>query len=335
LWGACLALSIWTLFAIYLAGYIGRFSSPSVNIVIAATNDTNYRWLKNVTIPNKRIIPYFADDQNATYHPLTNKGNEALVYLSYLYEHYDILPEISIFLHGHERAWHHHALLEGSMLYTLNHLDLTEVFHRQYLNLHVDWPNACPDWINTAWPFEDPIGKPEGPFMEEAFMANFPGDPLPQFLNQPCCSQFAVTRKAIRSVPREQYKQKIDWLLNVEMDNSLVGRIWEHMWQYLFLKKPVDCPIEYKALCRGWHICFENQEIFLEWNEIWHDINGPLGMLVDEWRAEHYEPNAPTIGSIKRKMARAQTNMREMKEAAIRRGSSRKERANLAWDLDL
>jgi hypothetical protein len=40
------------------------------------------------------------------------------------------------------------------------------------------------------------------------------------------------------------------------------------MWQYLFLQKAIDCPIERKAYCCLYHICFGSREEFDEWIEL-------------------------------------------------------------------
>jgi len=104
--------------------------------------------------------------------------------------------------------------------------------------------------------------------MQEAFRANFNLYDIPEILATPCCSQIAVTKERILSVPREQYKHHIDWLLNTQLDDGISGRTWEHMWQYLFLGKAIDCPIEHKAYCRLYHICFGGREGYDEWIEM-------------------------------------------------------------------
>jgi hypothetical protein len=101
----------------------------------------------------------------------------------------------------------------------------------------VDWKNACPNWINTTEHVDATGGKYEEPFMKEAFLKNFPNETLPKILAQPCCSQFAVTKAAIRSIPQDQYKNQTELLMKTDLDDHLSGRIWEHLWQYLFSKK--------------------------------------------------------------------------------------------------
>lgn len=69
-------------------------------------------------------------------------------------------------------------------------------------------------------------------------------------------------------MPREQYQHHISWLLKTELPDNISGRTWEHMWQHLFLQKAIDCPIEHKAYCRLYHICFGGREQYEEWIEL-------------------------------------------------------------------
>lgn len=248
---------------------------PSVHLVLAATRHTELGWTRQLKVQNLEVIPYIADDPSAPYHPPANRGNEAMMYLTYLYEFYDKLPDIMIFTHGGDWSWHVDGVLEYSTAYAIEHLDLNEILQRQYVNLRVSWKYACPDWINTSVtvfsPQFNPGMKAEEQFMKQAFLDNFPGDPVPQILSQPCCSQFAATREAIRSIPCSQYKLHMDWLQDTLLESAISGRVWEHFWQWMFLKKAIDCPVEYKALCRYYHICFEGEEDWGNWKE--HDAS--------------------------------------------------------------
>ena len=155
------------------------------------------------------------------------------------------------------------------MLFSLNHLDLREVQRRHFLNLRVTWGLGCSSGsINTTRANEESGGAPEQKEMQEAFRANFNIYDIPEILATPCCSQIAVTKERIRSVPREQYMHHIEWILNTPLKDSISGRTWEHMWQYLFLGKAIDCPLEHKAYCRLYHICFGGREEYEEWIEL-------------------------------------------------------------------
>ena len=239
-------------------------SPLTVHLVVAATAAEDVSWAFELKIPGFQVIHYVADDPSWPNHPRANRGREAMIYHTYFHDFYDELPDIVILTHAQDISWHMEPLLNHSLTYAITRLDIPAVKERGYANLRVSWENACPAYINTA--LEGPDGiEHEGQSTREAFLANF-GDPsgytgdVPEILAQPCCSQFAVTRDAIRSVPRDQYARSIAWLINSPMSDFMLGRTWEHMFQWLFAKKSVDCPIEWKTYCKMYHVCFDGAE---------------------------------------------------------------------------
>lgn len=249
---------------------IPKGTLPSVNLVVAATTKEDYSWVnKELKVPGMVVLPYIADNTSAPHHAQVNKGHEAMMYHQYFYDYYDNLPDISILIHSQARSWHVEALLDQSMVFSLNHIDLREVQRRGFLNLRVTWGFGCQTGaINTTRVNEESGSLPEQKEMQEAFRANFNIYDIPEILATPCCSQIAVTKERILSVPKEQYKHHIDWLMHTPLQDSISGRTWEHMWQYLFLGKAIDCPIEHRAYCRLYHICFGGREEYDEWIEL-------------------------------------------------------------------
>jgi hypothetical protein len=244
-------------------------SSPTVHLVIASISRENISWAYELKVPNLQVIHYVADDRSAPYHPAANRGHEAMTYHSYFFDFYDQLPDIAILTHAQDVSWHMEPLLSHSLSYAISHLDLLEVKERGYTNLRVSWENACPDWINTTITDRN-SEKLEERFTRDAFLENFGSTSesrveVPEILAQPCCSQIAVTRETIRSIPREQYGRFIHWLQTAAMNDAILGRTWEHMFQWLFAKKAVDCPVEWKAYCRMYHICFNGRTGYEEY----------------------------------------------------------------------
>ncbi|KAE9367838.1 hypothetical protein N431DRAFT_416757 [Stipitochalara longipes BDJ] len=254
------------------SGGVYRFPKgrpPSVNLVVAATSMEDYSWVDKLRVPELVVVPYIADNTSASHHPQKNKGHEAMIYHQYFYDFYDNLPDVSVLIHSHQQSWHIEQLLEQDMVFSLSHLDLREVQRRQFLNLRVTWGIGCSSGsINTTRVNEESGAIPEEKEMQEAFRANFNIYEVPEILATPCCSQIAVTRERVRAIPREQYQHHINWLLNTDLPDNISGRTWEHMWQYLFLQKAIDCPLEHKAYCRLYHICFGGREQYDEWIEL-------------------------------------------------------------------
>ncbi|KAL3422996.1 hypothetical protein PVAG01_04743 [Phlyctema vagabunda] len=283
----------------------------SVNLVVASVRADDITWTSHISnIPNLRVVRYVWDDSSAPYHPTKKRGNEAMMYHTYLHDFYDKLPDMSIFIHAHDMSWHTEPYLFSSLQYAVSHLDLDQVLQRQYVNLRVGWQNACPAWIKTNISKERDPQKPEQVHMHQAFREIFSSKSktpaVPEILAQPCCSQFAVSKAAIQSVSKTDYAHYIEWLSATDLSDNLSGRVWEHLWQYLFTRKAVDCPVAWKALCRTYHICFDNAqdlEAFMQleyekewlifgrsfWKELWdpesaargrqrvHNINEAMG----------------------------------------------------------
>ncbi|TVY55608.1 hypothetical protein LCER1_G003210 [Lachnellula cervina] len=304
----------------------------SVNLVLASTKKDDIAWAHNVSISRAdlKLIPYVADDPNAPYHPPKNKGNEAMIILTYLYEFYDDLPDISIFTHSTDFAWHNEELFDRRISPALDVLDLDEVVRRQYVNLKVSGHNGCPAWINTAITSISSPGyspyREEEPYMKEIFQENFPGDDVPPIFASACCSQFAVTKEMIRAKPREQYLRHREWLLNQQYPNNISGRLWEHLWAYIFLGRAVDCPVEYMNMCRQYHICFETQQSYERWVALEQEH-----IQYDERKNDPDLPN-PDEASVK-DMENKKFVIANMKEGALTRGKSASLRAKIVGDL--
>ncbi|KAI1401661.1 hypothetical protein F4819DRAFT_457238 [Hypoxylon fuscum] len=231
----------------------------TVNLVMATLLGDDISWTENIDIPNLNIIRYVSDDMEAQYHPpVPHKGREALIYHTYMHDFYDNLPDITIFTHADDSSWHVDTVLNSSMAFSLSHLDLHQVLQRQYFNLRVSWDSGCPDWINTTRPPGESDRKEE-PYMREAFTENFNTYEVPEILGGPCCSQFAVSRDAVKRHPQSQYRRNMDWLVMTDWTDFISGRVWEHMWPWLFKGESVDCAVEWKAYCRMYHICFDSE----------------------------------------------------------------------------
>ncbi|CZT16106.1 uncharacterized protein RCC_01947 [Ramularia collo-cygni] len=251
---------------------IARLTSPysstsrlTTNLVIASVKSDDISWTSRLQglIPNLRIIRYVSNDQTAQYHPARPKAREALMYLTYLQDFYHDLADINIFIHADERSWHMDATLRKSLTFALTQLDLAQVVERGYFNLRTwagDNPeHDCPNGFNTS---KTALDSPKGEerLMAPVFLANFPGEDLPEILAGPCCSQFAVSKAAVLSRPIEQYQRSAQYLIDSPWPDQPVGRPWERLWPYLFQKRAIDCNSEWRTLCRMYGVCFPGQE---------------------------------------------------------------------------
>jgi len=153
-----------------------------------------------------------------------NKGNEASIFLKYICDHYHQLKEYTVFLHGHEYAWHQ----DGSML-TLLPEKWNEMLQqkRLYMNLN-NTPcgsileNQHIDLIRTWYKefLEDEMGPIENH-----------GD---WTVGIPCCAQFIVHRSVIQRRSLKCYQGLLNWILTTELTNDISGRIMEWTWELLW-----------------------------------------------------------------------------------------------------
>lgn len=301
----------------------------TTNLVIASTKKDDTSWTEHLRVPGLNVVRYVSDDPSAKFHPPVAKGREALMYFTYLHDFYDDLPDISIFIHFHETEWHIDSPLKGSMIFTLSRLALEQVLKREYFNLRVSWKDACPDWINTTKSVEE-TKKHEEPWVAPAMRANFGNDvQVPEIIAGPCCSQFAVTRDAIQRNSKEQYKRHMDWLIETEWPDYTTGRVWEHMWPWLFKGEAKDCAIEWKALCQMYGICFESAAALQKYEKVWESRKN-----LREETAFFNELWSPSAGrNARRRIKKFEEFMDRKLDEAIERGKDPAVRQDALRDM--
>jgi hypothetical protein len=183
-----------------------------------------------------KLHRYNYDDPNPppqTWFP-ANKGHEAMIYLSYIITNYNLLPDYSIFIHGHLKSWHQ----EGDIVGLINSLHIPALDRYGYIPLRCDWYPSCPAEIRpldhnvTVWgpgvhreDAEREIGK--------AWNELFGSVELPRIIASQCCAQFVVTRNAIRRRSRADYERMRKWLLQSELIDDISGRVFEKLWAYI------------------------------------------------------------------------------------------------------
>ncbi|KAL2012397.1 hypothetical protein VTN00DRAFT_5115 [Thermoascus crustaceus] len=225
------------------------------------------------TNPNLTSLPNF---KNYNYTVPANKGHEAMVYLTYIIDHYDDpnLSDISIFMHSHLRTWHNNDFLDSSSATMVSRLRSSHVLKTGYMNLRCHHQPGCPNHIHPRLSDKDDDLKiPESAIIGDSWTELFPERKrLPEVLSQPCCGQFALSKATILSIPREKYIFYRDWLLQTDLEDRLSGRVWEYTWQYIFAGREVFCPDEYECYCQGYGVCFESKAQYERWFEMRREV---------------------------------------------------------------
>ncbi|KAJ9658039.1 hypothetical protein H2201_007934 [Coniosporium apollinis] len=235
-------------------------------LVIPRTHDEDISWISE-ELPEWRTAIYTVDDPLSPLHPPKNKGHEVMVYLSWIIDSYDALPDVAAFMHAHRWSWHNDDILDNDAAQMLRRLSSERVMREGYMNMRCHWDPGCPDWMHPGEVEED-INKQEQTMVAKAWSEIFPLDPIPDVLAQACCAQFALSKERIRSIPLASFVWYRDWLLKTQLSDYISGRIWEYMWQYIFTGQNVVCPAMHQCYCDGFGVCFGGEPEFNDWFEL-------------------------------------------------------------------
>jgi hypothetical protein len=193
----------------------------NVTVVVAHYNE-NIDWLKNikynVTVISKIGIPFESGK---------NRGNEASSYLEYIIQNYNNLSDYTIFIHGHQTAWHHKTNMDNK----INRL----IFNKDYYNINEIQ-------IEKLYYVFNPIDYPDK-LLEEANedFINFTGIKS-DYKNYHirAAAQFYVSKSLIKSRPIEYYIKMYNWLMTTNFRSFWSSRVLEHMWHYIFTDSVID-----------------------------------------------------------------------------------------------
>lgn len=231
-------------------------------LVIAKTKDENVDWIKE-KMPTQDIAVYVADDPTAPLHPPKNKGHEVMIYLSWVIDNYDNLPDVAIFMHAHQLTWHNDDLLGNDAHLLVTRLSRQRVWREGFVNMRCSWHPGCPDWMHPGETEQNDF-KQEEVLLAKSWSELFPLDEVPSVLAQPCCAQFALSSERIRAKPYAQYVWYRDWLFSTRLPDHLSGRIWEYVWQFVFTGENVYCPSESICFCDQFGTCFGGEEAYAD-----------------------------------------------------------------------
>ncbi|KAH8813183.1 hypothetical protein F5884DRAFT_327519 [Xylogone sp. PMI_703] len=230
--------------------------------VVASVRKDDTSWIKE-HVPGWKVFRYIVDNASTQLTVPKNKGREAMVYLTYMIDFYDKLPDITVFMHSERYQWHNDdPLYDGVPM--LKSLQIPYLISEGYASLRCVWTLGCPaelhpkanDQIKDTEPIEDPkSAKTTEKVYSEAFAELFPGEELPSVVGVPCCAQFAVSRDRIRARPVQDYERYRQWLLNTTREDQVSGRVLEYSWHMIFGKPNVHCPNAQDCYCKTYGLC--------------------------------------------------------------------------------
>lgn len=258
-----------------------------------------------------------------------NKGHEAMVYLTYIIDHYDSLPDVVMFFHPHQGTWHNNILLALNSAIAIKLLSPAHVVRQGYFNARCHLDPGCPNWLHVdrPWLLHDLKHKPEEPYLTSQVFHELHGAdvPIPRAISQPCCAQFAVSGERIRQRPRADYVRYRDWLLKTDLSDHTSGRLMEYSWQYIFTGNFEFCPSQHRCYCDGYGMCFEGEEGLKRWLALLREKE-----IIDQELTDMYE-SGRTNGNTYRRLAEESHEkdkvLNDLRETALRRGYDPKTRA--------
>lgn len=197
-----------------------------------------------------------------TYHTPLNKGHESLAYLLFIVENYSSLPQTIAFVHSHKsgwpQAWHTDAT-DYSNVASISAINIEYVQKVGYENLRCKIDVGCPDEMQ---PFRNDENRPAEIAMRTAWLELFPAagkleveSLIPRIVAVPCCAQFVVSRAQILKRPRRDYRRYLDWLLDADLEDDVVGRVFEYLWHVIFGRELVHCPDVDQCYCNLYGQC--------------------------------------------------------------------------------
>ena len=298
-------------------------------MVMARMSSEDISWLDSVDLGSTQKAIYVVDDPSLSpnYIIPKNKGHEAMVYLTYIIDHYDNLTDTNIFVHAHRYTWHNNDLLDSDTSKMIIHLSDAHVQRLGYFNLRCHEEPGCPDWLHLDRPDSelDTFRKmEEKSFSLDVWHQLHPGVTPPHAISQPCCAQFAVSKDRIRQNPKSEYIRYRDWILSTSLEDIYSGRVMEYSWQTLFTGEAEVCPDMAKCYCDGYGVCFGGKREFDTWFSTRNDTRN-WQKDADEMSMDPSEE--VEVKDMRERIAKTERELEVLKKEAFERGMDPKERA--------
>ena len=217
------------------------------HIVVAAYRE-DLSWLQQ--LPHIPHTIYTSHNTSAE-HPMWIEQAEAGVYLQFILERYETLPDATVFIQAHQTAEH--------MPDKLPLLKRLRWRRWPYANLRYQgitshkWGNWTGDWLNLWKPEETPpahevnwdkLRIEQSRLYAEVWHTLMEPEfgPLPRFVHAPCCAEMLVSKQRILAHPKAFYQTIFDWL------TTRTEEVWEsNRWACCWLLQ-VHLPLPFCCL---------------------------------------------------------------------------------------
>lgn len=199
--------------------------------IMSAHYNEDLSWLECTGLPK-----FIYSKTNSKYRLVEkNKGQEIPCFLSYIIDHYDNLPEKTLFMHGHR--------ISGHMDYNADEIipklnwDLDDFFSinkrswYQEISREVFLDQGAYDiWLGHNW------------YIFQNYL------PFPDKVKFYSGAQFVVHEKYIRQYPKQFWITLYEWVQGTYLSNFITSRIFEYTWHYIFTKVPIEKEYTYSNI---------------------------------------------------------------------------------------
>lgn len=193
-------------------------------VIVTSHWKEDLEWLKKSKWPVVVIDKEGSDPSWITpQHTIPNKGREVSVYLKYIIENYDNLPNHVAFIHGHENSWH--QFHDRPLLDLIEHANVQE---HEFISL-----NNFMKWYGF-------INEPTEEYMQietywDLFQIDQKKPPKFSLLQSPIGAQFIVSKNRILRNTKEDYQRWYKIVMEVESSKDLnISTFFELVWHIIF-----------------------------------------------------------------------------------------------------
>jgi hypothetical protein len=200
-----------------------------INCVISRYN-RDVDWVHKFETDN--IINIFIYDKETPenlYNVPVNKGQEATVYLKYIIDNYENLPQFTFFMHDEEYSWHH----SGSIVDKYNEAVKEMLNGNLYYNIN----DRCilGSIVTNEW-YDEILG-----WYNKYIEKYIPMNSLPNkdwTLGYRGSAQFLVHKSLILNLPKQFYEDLYNWLITTDLTNYKTSRFMEWTWHIFWVIYP-------------------------------------------------------------------------------------------------
>lgn len=245
--------------------------SVADRMLVVARTDEDVSWLSVFLsdIPHTVYQAGWTEEKRAKWvgplpqHKAAPHAKETNVYLQYIVDNYDRLPETVVFMHAHRHGWHMKDKVPLLQRLRWGQIGFANLRHQGFK----DWDCGSPfkrKFFPCGW--EGAIVTPRQPFTKTFFQQPQPGPvarysmnvhrfwrvlfqdelgPLPELIYTQCCAEFVVSRDRILAHPKAFYKRILAKInsYNLKQFSYELALAFEYSWHIIFGEPPVSPPV--------------------------------------------------------------------------------------------